>query len=152
MRGNFFRLTGIPPITGGGAFGGGMAEIVQRGEAGISPAIGLPPQASESIPSAPGTPNQSVAMSDRQSNWQSIPFVVGTDPVKLQDFLLRKFLLLQNLSGAGTLLFGFGWQPTLFNALVLPVGFGYEPFAYPTNEIWVAATAAGTQGLIIYGT
>jgi hypothetical protein len=143
MQGRFFR-TGNDGL-------GELPETAlrERGELGINSPFGFPPAGDQYIPSAPGQPAFSVG--ENQSNWQSIPFTVGTDAVKLDDFRLRKFLVIQNLSGAGTLLFGFGWTPSLFNALVLPPGVGYEPFRYPTNEIWVAATAAGTQGLLIFG-
>lgn len=127
--------------------------LVERGEYGVSPPMGLPPMGGDFIPGPAGSPQgiaQSI-ISDKQSNWQSIPFTVGTSVIKLQDFLARKFFLLQNLSGAGTLFFGFGWTPTTFNSLTLPPGTGYEPFSYPTNEIYVVANAPNTVGLLIYG-
>lgn len=133
----------------------GMGELPEtalseRGELGVSPPYGLPPRADMYVPAIEGGKPQPVD-SDYQSNWQSIPFIVGTDVIKLQDFLLRKFMVIQNIDAVGTLYFGFGWTPTPDNALALPPGSGYEPFRYPTNEIFVVASVAGTKGLFIYG-
>ena len=86
-----------------------------------------------------------------QSSWQFITFIAGPVPIKIQDFLYRKFLLIQNKSGAGTIFIGFGYQPTAGNGLVLPAGVAYEPYSYPTNEIWVASNGPAVEGLMIYG-
>ncbi len=133
---------------------GGLGDLqptalAERGENGVNPPLGYAPPASVGIPSQPGGP-AAVPVFD-QSNWQSIPFTVGTSVILLQPFLLRKFLLLQNLSGTGSLFFGFGWQPSATNSLALPVGFGYEPFRYPTNEIYVVSDMGGTTGIMIFG-
>ena len=145
--GRFFRVP-IPRHSGLGDLP--ETALRERGEYRALPPVGLPPPGSDFIPSNPGSTAQAI-LNDRQSNWQSIPFSVGTDVIKLQDFLLRKFLVLQNLSATGTIFVGFGWTPTAANALTLAPGVGYEPFSYPTNEIYVVASLAATAGLLIYG-
>ncbi len=147
MHGRFFQV----PTTRRGLGELPETALQERGELGVSPPFGLPPQASEGIPTIPGQA-PSASSGENQSNWQSIPFNVGTEVIVLQSFLIRKFLLIQNIDPAGTLYFGFGWVPSENNALVLPPGTGYEPYRYPTNEIYVVSSVAGTLGFLIYGT
>ncbi len=147
MQGRFFQV----PTRQRGLGELPETALQERGEFGISPPYGLPPQASEGVPTGPGEAPNAFA-GENQSNWQSIPFTVGTEIIVLQSFLIRKFLLFQNIDPAGTLYFGFGWGPSPNNALVLPPGTGYEPYRYPTNEIFVVASVAGTTGFLIYGT
>jgi hypothetical protein len=127
------------------------SALAERGENGINPPLGYAPPANVGIPTQPGGAPSNQTLPFDQSNWQSIPFIVGTSVILLQPNLARKFLLLQNLSGTGSLFFGFGWTPSATNSLALPVGFGYEPFRYPTNEIYVVSDMGGTAGIIIYG-
>jgi hypothetical protein len=128
---------------------GGLGNLPDYSGNGPLPPIGVPPPVGQISPGSTGQPV--TAVSDKQSFWQSQPFVVGTTPLQLQGFLLRKFLLLQSLDAALTLYFGFGWIPNATNGLTLGPGVGYEPFAYPVNEIWVVASGAGAAGLIITG-
>lgn len=128
---------------------GGLGNLPDFSNAGPKAPIGIPPPA-EIVAQMTGQSGRAIS-TDNQSYWQSLPFVVGTEPVKLQGFLLRKFLVLQNKDGANTLYFGFGWKPDANNGLVLGPGVGYEPFSYPVNEIWVSASAANTAGLMITG-
>ena len=134
--------------------GRGLGELPdtplsEGGALKLEPPINRPPQGNQSAPTQqPGTLRE---LAFNQSSWQFITFSAGTTPIKLQDFLYRKYLILQNKSGAGTLYFGFGWQPNPGNGLVLGPGVGFEPYGYPTNEIWVSASVAATEGLIIYG-
>ncbi len=148
MQGRFFS---VPVRHGLGELP--ETALQERGELGVSPAFGLPPRGDAFIPGPTGVPSSDTNLSENQSVWQSIPFSVGLEPLKLQDFLLRKFLLIQNIDPVGTLYFGFGWIPTSNNALVLPPGTGYEPYRYPTNEIYVLSSVVGpTLGFLIYGT
>jgi hypothetical protein len=121
----------------------------ENGALAVSPPIGRPPTGNLSAPTQ--VPGQARMLGDNQSSWQFITFTVGTTPIKLQDFTYRKFFLIQNKSGIGTLYVGFGWQPNAGNGLVLPGGIGYEPFAYPVNEIWVVSDGPTVDGLMIYG-
>ena len=100
---------------------------------------------------APTTNRQLVETAQNQSNWQSLNFTAGLAVVKIQDFLLRKFLLIQNRSTSGTIYIGFGWAPTPDNGLILPAGVSYEPYTYPTNEIYVLGSIADISGLLIFG-
>lgn len=129
-------------------FKNGLGNLPDFSGNGPRPPIGVPPPA-QLIPASVGQTSQ--AVSDKQSSWQSFPFIVGTEPILLQSFLLRKFLVLQNKDSANTLYFGFGWKPDANNGLVLGPGVGYEPYAYPINEIWVIASGADTSGLLITG-
>jgi hypothetical protein len=115
----------------------------------LRPPVGRPPTGNTSAPTQ--VPGESRILGDNQSSWQFITFTAGTTPIKIQDDTYRKFFLIQNKSAVGTLYVGFGYQPNAGNGLVLPAGVGYEPFAYPINEIWVAASVAGVSGLLIYG-
>jgi hypothetical protein len=143
MRGQFFRgnphgLGELPstPLSEGGA----MA---------LRPPIGRPPTGNQSAPTQ--QPGEFRLLGDNQSSWQFITFEVDANPIKIQDYTYRKFFLIQNKSGVGTLFVGFGYQPNQGNGLVLPAGVGYEPFAYPVNEIWVASDGPTVSGLMIYG-
>ena len=122
--------------------------LMERGEYGVQPPYGQPPQGGSFTPSGDG--GQAV-LAQNQSNWQSIPFIVGLSVIRLQGQLARKFLLFQSLDAAGTIYVGFGWQPSPSNSLTLGPGVGYEPFSYPTNEIYVLGSLAAVTGLLIYG-
>lgn len=123
----------------------------QTGE--IPAAIGAPPPGGTTgyNPVTPDGGGQ-IMVGDNQSSWGSVTFVVGTEPIKIQDQLLRKFLTLQNKSGTGTIFVGFGWVPNTENGLELPPGVGYEPFRYPINDIWVVGSEADIHGVLIFGT
>ena len=129
-------------------FQGGLGNLPDYSGNGPKPPVGIPPTAGFS-PAQTGQPNQ--ALSDKQSYWQSLPFIVGIEPIILQPWLLRKFFVIQNKDPANTLFVGFGWKPDSVNGLVLGPGVGYEPFSYPVNEIWVSASGANTNGLLITG-
>ena len=122
--------------------------LMERGEYGLQPPVGVVPQGGAGAPDASGA---SIALAQNQSNWQSIPFIVGTSVIRLQGFLLRKFLVFQNIDAAGTIYVGFGWQPSPSNALTLAPGVGYEPYSYPVNEIYVLGSLGAVSGLLIYG-
>lgn len=130
-------------------FKSGLGNLPDFSGNGPNPPIGIPP-AAQFAPAMTG--QSSAALSDKQSYWQSLPFIVGTTPIMIQAFLLRKFLLLQNKDGANTIYVGFGWKPDSGNGMILGPGVGYEPYAYPVNEIWVVASGANTAGLLITGT
>lgn len=142
--GRFFRV----PVQGLGELPGPLSS--ERGEYGVRPPYGVPPAANAYAPGV--QPNAApVELSERQSLWQQVVFTAGTSAVRVQEFMRRKFFLIQNKSAAGTLYVGFGWEPNALNGLVLPAGVGFEPYSYPINEIWVTGTLAGMNGLIIYG-
>jgi hypothetical protein len=133
---------------------GGLGELpstplAENGALNLSPPLNSPPRGNNSAPSS--APNQSVQLAANQSVWQRIVFLGQPSPVKIQDYLARKFLIIVNNSTNGTLYIGFGYQPGKFDSLVLPAGVGYEPYSYPANEIWVASDVANVEGLIIYG-
>lgn len=134
---------------------GGLGDLpdtalMERGEYGERLPYGVPPSSNQLAPTGQG--ETMAPMAWNQSNWQTIPFTVGTEPVRIQEFLLRKFLLIQNTSALGSLFIGFGFQPNATNSLVLGPGLGYEPFVYPINEIWMVSDQANTTGFLIYGT
>lgn len=144
MQGRFFR---VPPQRQG------LGELPstplnENGALAVRPPLGVPPTGNQSAPTGPG---QSKILGDNQSTWQYVTFTAGLTPIKIQDLTYRKFFLIQNKSAAGTLYVGFGYQPNSGNGLVLPAGVGYEPFTYPINEIWVAASVAAVNGLLIFG-
>jgi hypothetical protein len=112
----------------------------ERNEHEPLPPMGLPPMGGVSMPT-----------NFDQSSWGYITFVADVEPKKIQDFTLRKFFLIQNKALVGTMYVGIGWTPTLANGLLLLPQTGYEPFRYPTNEIYVSASQDGVQGLLIYG-
>ncbi len=122
----------------------------ERGELGERLPYGIPPASNQTAPTGRGS--EMGAMAWNQSNWQTVPFTVGTEPVRIQEYLLRKFFLVQNTSALGTLYIGFGFIPNAANSLQIGPGLGYEPFVYPINEIWMVSDQAGTTGFMIYGT
>lgn len=126
-------------------FNGGMGEIPQDARFDIpeAPHFGKPPHLARSKGGA--------ALSDKMSSWSIIPITAGLNVIKLQEYTLRKFMLIQNLDAVGTLFFGFGWSPSLNFSLRIGPGEGYEPFAYPTNEIYVLGSAASVSGVLIVG-
>lgn len=142
MQGRYFR--GNP----------GLGELpstplTENGAMALRPPVGRPPSGNQSAPTQ--IPGQMRQLGDNQSSWQFITFSVDANPIKLQDFTYRKFFLIQNKSGAGTLFVGFDYAPNQGNGLVLPAGVGYEPLSYPINEIWVASDGPTVSGLMIYG-
>ncbi len=122
--------------------------LAEGGTLALRPPIGRPPVGNQSAPQQSGGMR---LLGDNQSSWQFVTFSVDATPIKIQDFTYRKFFLIQNKSGAGTLFVGFGYAPNQGNGLVLPAGVGYEPFNYPINEIWVASDGPVVSGLMIYG-
>lgn len=125
----------------------------ERGEI-VRPPSNLPPNANQVAPVSPGSnPGgpQMQQVGNDQSNWAVVNFTIGMTAVKIQPALFRKFLVLQNKDPVGTMFFGFGWVPTPANGLELPPGTGYEPFRYPTNDIYVIGSQNGMNGLLIYG-
>lgn len=140
MQGRFFRGMGELPST----------ALNENGALAVTPPYGRPPVGGASAPTQ--IPGQAIRLGDNQSTWQYITFVAGTEPIKIQDSTYRKFMLIQNKSAAGSIYVGFGYQPNSGNGLVLPAGVGYEPFAYPINEIWVSGSVDGISGLLIFGT
>lgn len=142
MRGRFFQgNTGMGELP--------STPLNENGALSVNAPIGRPPSGNLSAPTQ--IPGQSRILGDNQSSWQFVTFSVGATPIKIQDFTYRKFFLIQHKSAAGTLFVGFGYQPNASNGLVLLPGEGYEPFAYPVNEIWVASDGPTIQGLMIYG-
>jgi len=148
----------IPP---GRTFRGGMVPpqrrglgelpstaLVEGGTLDIRQPIGLPPSGNDSAPVGNGEMRQ---LGPNQSSWQFSTFSAQLVAIKVQDFMYRKFLVIQNKDGAGTLYVGFGWIPTPGNGLVLGPGVGYEPYSYPINEIYVLGSIANVSGLLIYG-
>jgi hypothetical protein len=132
---------------------GGMGELPStplndNGALAVNPPYGRPPTGNQSAPTQQG---EMRLLGDNQSNWQFITFSVGSAPIKIQDFTYRKFFLIQNKSGAGTIFVGFGYSPNAGNGLVLPPGVGYEPYTYPVNEIYVASDGPLVDGLLIFG-
>lgn len=142
-RGRFFR--GVP---------NGLGELpstalTENGVLAVKGPMGRPPIGNSSAPTQ--TPGQMRELGDNQSSWQFITFKATPEPVKLQDMTYRKFFLIQNKSGVGTLYVGFGYKPNAGNGLVLPAGVGYEPFSYPINEIWISSDGPTIDGLMIFG-
>ena len=147
MNGRFFRLP--PPGRNGGIGELPSTPLTENGALAVQPPYGRPPTGGVSAPTQ--VPGQSRILGDNQSSWQFITFSVGANPIKLQDMTYRKFFLIQNKSAVGTLFVGFGYEPNEGNGLVLPAGIGYEPFAYPINEIYIASDGPTVSGLMIYG-
>lgn len=144
-RGRFFR---IPPARNG------LGELPstplnENGAMAVQPPYGRPPIGNLSAPSQ--VPGEMRQVGESQSSWAAITFFAKVAPTKIQDYTYRKFLVIQNKSAAGTLFVGFGWEPNESNGLVLPPGVGYEPFSYPTNEIYVTSDGPTVSGLMIYG-
>jgi len=121
----------------------------ERGEGSIPPPLGIAPQGGAY--GREGNGGQAPVVFD-QSQWSYITFVANIQPSLVQNSTLRKFLLIQNKNLTGTMYLGFGYQPTQINGLNLLPQTGYEPFRYPTNEIYVSASEDGVIGLLIYGT
>lgn len=122
---------------------------VPRGENEPLPPYGIPPRGGASGVLQDG----SIAPTTfDQSDWNYITFNANIEPSKIQDFTLRKFLLIQNRNLVGTMYIGFGYIPTPLTGLVLLPQTGYEPFRYPTNEIYVTASQDGVVGLLLFGT
>lgn len=145
MQGRFFRNNGLGDLP--------RDHSRLRNEAELRPAVNLPPSGNSTAynPVTPDGGGQ-VMVGENQSSWGSISFTVSdVEAVKIQDFLLRKFMLIQNNSALGTLFVGFGWIPTPTNSLVLEPGTGFEPFRYPINDIWVLASAPNTDGILVFG-
>lgn len=131
----------------------GLGNLPDYSGGGPKPPIGIPPPAEYTAQAGQGGASPaSDGMSDRQSYWQSLPFLCGLEAVKIQEFLMRKFFLIQNKDPLNTIYVGFGWKPDAGNALILGPGVGFEPFSYPVNEIWVSASGANSVGLLIVGT
>lgn len=143
MNGRFF------PVNASGLGELPSTPLTENGALAVRPPFGRPPTGGMSAPTQ--QPGQSRILGDNQSSWQFITFTVDSTPIKLQDMTYRKFFLIQNKSAAGTLFVGFGYNPNAGNGLVLPAGIGYEPFAYPINEIYVASDGPVVSGLMIYG-
>ena len=145
MRGRFFRtgpgLGEIPPPN---------TPLGQGGALNVPPAVNLPPVGNAQA--ATQTPGEFRQLGDNQSVWQAITFVGTIAPQQVQEYLYRKYFLIQNKSGAGTIFVGFGYVPTEKNGLVLPPGVGYEPYTYPVNEIYITSDVNGVEGLILFGT
>lgn len=131
---------------------------------GGAPTGGLVPQGN---PMQPGgntqlfalTPEQLDALiraTFRQNDTFILPFVVGTDPVQLRPAENRRYLFVQNQSGANNMALGINGPPgpltgVPVNGLVIPTNFGfYEPLVVPQGEIWIVAAAANTPGVLIY--
>ena len=136
-------------------FGNGLGELPNvplspGGALNVPPALNRPPPGNNAAPTQ--QPGEFRVLGDNQSVWQAITFTstIASQIVQTQTF--RKFLLIQNKSAVGTMYIGFGYEPTENNALILPAGVGYEPYAYPVNEIYIASDIDGVQGLLIYGT
>lgn len=145
MRGQFFQM----PVQRNGMGELPSTPLSEGGALAVRPPGGIPPFGGQSAPTQ--QPGQMRILGDNQSNWQFITFTAGPAPIKIQDSTYRKFFLIQNKSGVGTLFVGFGYQPNAGNSLVLPAGVGYEPFSYPINEIWVTSNGPAVDGILIYG-
>lgn len=81
-----------------------------------------------------------------------MPFTVGTTAIQLlPEEPQRSYLFLLNYSAANQIFVGFDTLPIAnANGVTLAVNLGfYEPWIIPTNPIYVLASAAGTQGLLI---
>lgn len=138
MHGKFFGLGELP-----------TTPLNSQGGMAVNSPHGLPPLGNTSAPVSSGGMRM---LGDNQSVWQFITFTATATPFLLQSFTYRKFLLLQNKSGAGTIFIGFGYEPNAGNGLVLPPGVGYEPYNYPVNEIYVSSDGPAVDGLLIFGT
>ena len=141
QQGRFFRGSGMGELP--------STPLNENGVLQVNRPLSRPPQGGGFAPTQ--QPGEMRQLQNNQSSWQFITFEVDATPIKLQDMTFRKFWLIQNKSGAGTLFVGVGWVPNAGNGLVLPAGVGYEPFAYPINEIWVASDGPVVSGLMIYG-
>lgn len=127
-------------------------EHPQQAPFGFARSTGVP--AGVGVPTGYGIDsrtNSPAPMAINQSSWQSANFTAGTTPIKIQDWMLRKFLMIQNRDNAGIIYIGFGWVPSLANGLILPAGISYEPYTYPVNEIYVLGSVDNISGLLIWG-
>jgi hypothetical protein len=120
----------------------------ERNESDPLPPMGLPPMGGSQGRTGSG---QSLPTVFDQSSWGYLTFIADIEPKKIQDFTLRKFFLIQNKALVGSMFVGVGYIPTADNGLLLLPQTGYEPFRYPTNEIYVSASQDGVLGLLIYG-
>lgn len=134
------RLGELPPP---------VAPLTRGGTLSVNPPVNLPPRGGAIA--GTGEPGVFHTLGANQSVWQSVTFTADIAPKKIQDYILRKFLLIQNKSTIGTIYVGFGYIPNASNGLVLPPGISYEPFSYPVNEIYVTSDINGVSGLLIYG-
>lgn len=94
-----------------------------------------------------------------RSNWKygkvlQKAFTVGTNAeTLLPEDQSRRYLFILNISTVNQLWIGFDVEPNpaAFIGLPLAINFGfYEPLMVPTNQIYIAGGAAGTNGICIY--
>jgi hypothetical protein len=92
----------------------------------------------------------------RQSEVFMLPFSAQILPVRIRPAENRKYMFIQNQSGAAQLALGINQPPGPFGTnpvagLVIPANFGfYEPLVIPQGEIWVSASAANTPAILLY--
>lgn len=102
----------------------------------------------------PESPQQAAVMQQtiarRQCTFLSQPIVVGTTPQLIRTREDRTYFMIMNTDAVNSLYVGFDYEPTPANGVVLSSKNAYEPFQVPTNDIWVAGSAAGTTGILIY--
>ena len=86
--------------------------------------------------------------------FMAIPFTVGVQAIALVLSQPNRFyFFIVNNSAANRIFVGFDVDPTANSGVILEANLGfYEPWIVPTNEIRVAAAAAGTTGLCIVAT
>lgn len=140
MRGRYFKSAGLGELP--------STPLNENGTLNLTAPYGVPPIGNASAPQLQGGMR---LLGDNQSVWQFITFTARSDAIMLQSQTYRKFLIIQNKSGAGSILIGFGYEPTLSNALVLEAGVAYEPYNYPVNEIYVRSNGPDVNGLLIFG-
>lgn len=140
MRGRYLKSSGLGELP--------STPLNDNGALALAPPYGIPPTGNMSAPQMQGGMR---LLGDNQSVWQFITFTAKADAIMLQSQTYRKFLIIQNKSGAGAILIGFGYVPTLSNALVLEAGVAYEPYNYPVNEIYVRSSGPDVDGLLIFG-
>lgn len=76
---------------------------------------------------------------------------VGTSPVLVRPSEERMYLIIQNTSLAATLYVGVGYPPTTLNGLILAANGGaYEPSVIPQGDIWLLASGAATNYVLLY--
>ena len=87
-----------------------------------------------------------------RGSFLQMPFTVGVAAIQLlPEEKERCYFFMLNYDAANTIFIGFDTNPpTAVNGVTLAANLGfYEPWIIPTNAIFVAASGAGTQGMLV---
>lgn len=120
----------------------------------VRPGEFVDPSLLDQLPSALRARIQSGLGTRLSGRFMAIPFTVGVQAQALVPSQPNRFyFFIVNNSAANRIFVGFDVDPTANSGVILEANLGfYEPWIVPTNEIRVAAAAAGTTGLCIVAT